>query len=112
MSPDMILGMQHRFGENFDVKGLIWKNSLKKRPVLAQLQEIQEKKVPKLEEQDIDPDVLVDLRQKTLEEYKNCKPDAFTNAMTMLEVAQEKRNLREVTHEVLKEVVSQGYKVP
>ena len=37
MSPDMILGMQRRFGENFDVKGLIWKNSLKKRPVLAQL---------------------------------------------------------------------------
>lgn len=114
MSPDAILGMQCSFGENFDAKVLTWKKSLEKQPgeALAPLQKIQEKQVPKLEDDDMDLDVVVDLSSETLKEYKNYKPDAFKNVISMLEAAKEKGNVAEVTDEVLKEVVCEGSKVP
>jgi hypothetical protein len=107
MTPDMIIKIQYELGRNFDADVLFWKKCLEGRPhaTLALLNEIKEKQVPKLEEDDMQLEVQIDISQEALSDYENYSEDAVLHCNQMCAVAQKENDLDSITPEVLNEVI-------
>lgn len=82
MSPDMILHLQSSLGENFDSKVFSWKKEIEDKQSDVQvshlLTEIAEKQLPKLEDDEMDLDVVLDLSEETVKDYISYKPEVLS----------------------------------
>ena len=111
MSPDRIINLERSMGKNFDSKALFRKKELEKKQSeigkLALRNEIEEKLLPKLEEDDMELEVLIDLSENNLKDYRNYKPDLFLNVIQVMELAKTRHNTNEFTGEVLKHPATQ-----
>ena len=105
MSPDMTLSLQRSLGKNFDAKVKSYKKALEEKPAdtLALFMEIEEKQVPAAD--GMETEVLLDLREESLRDYKHFTPHAFSTVTKMLQAEKEERNCSIISSDVLKQVI-------
>ena len=69
------------------------------------LTEIAEKQLPKLQSDDMDLDVVLDLRKEALQEYTAYNPNVWCRPLQIMEAEKNKRGLTEYTDEILKYIL-------
>ena len=118
MSPSMILQLQRCLGENFDSKVFSWKKEIEEKQSdvdeMRLLTEIAEKQLPKLQSDDMDLDVALDLRKEALQEYTAYNPNIWCRLLPIMEAEKNKRGLTEYTDEILRYILEkyQGLDIP
>ena len=101
MSPKMIVGLQRSLGENFDAKIQSYKRTLESKPTetLQLLDEIKRRQVGDA----------IDVVEDSLKQYDSFSVTAFAEATRMLEEEKVKRDVDNISVEVLDQVIS-GHK--
>ena len=101
MSPKMIVGLQRSLGENFDAKVQSYKRTLESKPTetLRLLHEIKRRQVGDA----------IDVAEDSLKQYDSFSVTAFAEATRMLGEEKVKRNVDNISVEVLDQVIS-GHK--
>ena len=98
MSPKMIVGLQRSLGENFDAKIQSYKRTLESKPTetLQLLDEIKRRQVGDA----------IDVVEDSLKQYDSFSVTAFAEATRMLEEEKVKRDVDNISVEVLDQVIS------
>ncbi|XP_031555868.1 uncharacterized protein LOC116292658 isoform X1 [Actinia tenebrosa] len=105
MSPQMLISLHQKMGENFDYKVLSWKKEIEKsRSALLFINEIQEKMIPKRAVDDMEVEIQLDLSEENLNRFKCYSFEVYKHSMSILE--NEKKLLAESSF--TEEVVTQA----
>ena len=84
MSPDMVISMHHKMGENFDHKVHLWKKTIEENLTSRKL--IEEIKVQQIQDlQSDDMEIDVNLEEVKLSEYKWYSRETYKRSMSLLE---------------------------
>ena len=106
----MIVNLQRRMGENFDSKILFWKKSIEtNKSTVKFLEEVQEKQIPILQEDDMELDVqnVVSIMECDVRDYSSYHPDILRHASKLITAVQHKQKEMHITEEILREVIHQ-----
>ena len=85
MSPDRIVNWQKKMGENCEAKALLWKKEVKRNVSCKRLfEEVREKQIGVLEDDDMDIDVIIDFSEETIKGYSCYEAAAFKTCEVLL----------------------------
>lgn len=98
--------MQRKMGEHFDAKVYVWKRAIESnRTTLAFLEEVEDRQVPKFEEDEMEVQTAIDLREDTVKGYASYQPETLENAETIIRNTQQKRHEEYVTDDALRNAI-------
>ena len=102
MSPDSMVNLQRKMGEHFDPKVYVWKRAIETcRTTLAFLEEVEDRQVPKLKDDEMEVETTIDLREDTVKVYETCQPETLQNATNIVNNIQQKRQEECITDDTL-----------
>lgn len=115
MSPQSVISMHEKMGENFDYKVLHWKKTIEENScAISFLEEIDEKMIPKREEDDMEIEISLNLKEENVQNFSWYTPKTYVYALSLLE--QERNIMGELsfTEDVLKQTLAklQDKKLP
>ena len=106
MSHKRIIDLHCKMGDNSDYKLKIWKEAIEtNKSCLLFLQEINEKQVPKKDDDDMDIEIHLDLREEMIKKYRWFNPKIFTEGLEILEAEKERSGELAITDDVLKAAI-------
>ena len=106
MSHKRIIDLHCKMGDNSDYKLKIWKEAIEtNKSCLLFLQEINEKQIPKKDDDDMDIEIHLDLREEMIKKYRWFNPKIFTEGLEILEAEKERSGELAITDDVLKAAI-------
>ena len=106
MSPDRVVNLQRKMGEHFDAKVYVWKRAIESnRTTLAFLEEVEDRQVPKFEEDEMEVETAIYLGEDTVKGYATYQPETLENAETIIRNIQEERREEHVTDDTLRNAI-------
>ena len=106
MSPDRVVNLQRKMGEHFDAKVYVWKKAIESnRTTLAFLEEVADRQVPKLEEDEMEVETGIDLGEDTVKGYATYQPETLENAEKIVQNIQQKRQEEYVSDDTLRNAI-------
>lgn len=107
MCPQSMVQLQKKMGNSCDSRLLIWKKNIEEvHSALAILNEVQEKQVPKLNDDDMDIDVAINIDEEHLKAtYKTYDKSAYSLCVTLINEQMKRNDEKFVTSSTIKDVL-------
>jgi hypothetical protein len=102
-------------GKEHDAKLQVWKREVEQNESACMLlQEIISKQLPKLAEDDMDLNRMVDMKEETLQQYKFYNKDTFNYCLSVIKPIMEQWNECQTTEDVLNAALDflRGQEIP
>ena len=93
-------------GEHFDAKVYVWKRAIEtNRTTLAFLEEVEDRQVPKLKDDEMEVETTIDLREDTVKGYETYQLETLQNAANIVNNIQQKRQEECITDDTLRDAI-------